>query len=79
MKYNKTPLTSEQYLELLKSRGLIVNDEQRALKYLENIGYFRLTGYMFHLQSRDGNHTFLKSVSFEDIIQIYQFDKKLNC
>ena len=77
MKYNKTPLNSEQHLELLKSRGLIVNNEQRAIKYLENIGYFRLTGYMFHLQSKDGNHTFLKSISFEDIIQIYQFDKKL--
>ncbi len=77
MKYTKKPETPEQCCLILKERGLIINDQDRAVKYLKNVGYFRLTGYMFHLQSKDGNHTFIEGTKFEDIITLYQFDKKL--
>ncbi|MCP9752924.1 Abi family protein [Ferruginibacter sp. HRS2-29] len=77
MKYTKTPETPEQCCEILKNRGLIINDPDRAIKYLTNVGYFRLTGYMFHLQSNDGKHTFIDGTKFDDIIALYQFDKKL--
>ena len=77
MKYSKTPLNSVQHIELLKSRGLTIVDEERARKYLNNVGYFRLTGYMYHLQSKDGSHNFYDNVTFNDIILYYQFDKKL--
>ncbi|MFT6844808.1 MAG: abortive infection bacteriophage resistance protein [Flavobacteriales bacterium] len=77
MKYSKQPLEPAEHVELLRERGLIIQDETRAKKYLENVGYFRLTGYMFHLQKRDGSHMFVDNVSFNDIILHYQFDKKL--
>lgn len=77
MKYTKKPETPEQCCLILKERGIIINDQDRAIKYLRNVGYFRLTGYMFHLQSKDGNHTFIDGTKFEDIIALYQFDKKL--
>lgn len=32
---------------------------------------------MFHLQSYDGNHDFKNGTTFDDIITIYQYDKKL--
>jgi len=32
---------------------------------------------MYHLQTRDGNHSFISEVSFDNIINLYQFDKKL--
>ena len=77
MKYTKQPKTAEQCCSILIERGLIINNSERAIKYLKNVGYFRLTGYMFHLQSNDGKHTFKEGTKFEDIIALYQFDKKL--
>ncbi|AHF17045.1 Abi family protein [Niabella soli] len=77
MKYTKKPETAEHCCSILKERGLIINDPERAIKYLKNVGYFRLTGYMFHLQSKDGKHNFAEGTKFEDIIALYQFDKKL--
>jgi|SRR5690554_4478358 len=77
MKYEKKPLTAEEHLELLKERGLSIDNPERAIKYLKSIGYFRLTGYMYHLQESDGSHRFHESTTFNDIISHYQFDKKL--
>lgn len=77
MKYAKIPKTAEQHCLILSQRGLLVSDKKRAIRYLKNIGYYRLTGYMFHLQSNDGKHQFISEVQFEEIIQLYKFDKKL--
>lgn len=77
MRYTKIPLTADQHVELLNKRGLIIEDEDRAKKYLNNVGYFRLSGYMYHLQSTDGKHNFKNGTKFDDIIFHYQFDKKL--
>lgn len=77
MKYEKKPLTSSEHIDILIKRGLDIENEARAQKYLNSIGYFRLTGYMYHLQSNDGSHQFKEGIRFQDIILHYQFDKKL--
>jgi len=77
VKYDKIPFSAEQHIELLKSRGLSILDEKRAIKYLTNVGYFRLTGYMYHLQKNDGSHQFQEKAEFNDIILHYKFDKEL--
>lgn len=64
-------------IALLEKRGLKIENKERAIKYLTTVGYYRLTGYMYHLQSEDGSHNFKADVSFSDIIDTYQFDKKL--
>ncbi|MGV3610133.1 MAG: Abi family protein [Fluviicola sp.] len=61
----------------LKTRGLIIQDDNRVISYLRSVGYYRLTGYMFHLQTNDGNHTFQENTSFDDVILHYKFDNKL--
>ncbi|MDC8000114.1 Abi family protein [Aequorivita todarodis] len=77
MKYEKQPKTVEEHIEVLIKRGLNIPRPARAKIYLRNIGYYRLTGYMYHLQENDGSHEFKAKVSFNDIILHYQFDKKL--
>ena len=37
-------------VQLLKSRGLIITDEERAETYITNIGYYRLSAYIQELQ-----------------------------
>lgn len=77
MKYEKPPTTIAEQIAKLKERGLHIEDEKRAAKYLTTIGYYRLTGYMYHLQLPDGSHKFKEGVSFSDIINTYNFDKEL--
>lgn len=77
MKYKKIPFTVSEHIELLKSRKLTIPKEERAAKYLSNVGYFRLSGYMYHLQKNDGSHQFNDNTQFNDIIIHYNFDKKL--
>lgn len=77
MKYTKKPETPEQHCAILIERGLLIAEQERAIKYLKTVGYFRLTGYMFHLQSKDGKHTFVGGTKFEEVTKLYQFDKKL--
>jgi abortive infection bacteriophage resistance protein len=77
MEYTKKPETPEQLCAILRERGLLIQNEERAIKYLKSVGYFRLTGYMFHLQSRDGLHLFEKQTNFDEVISLYQFDKEL--
>ena len=48
--YLKTPKVWKSYeeqLEILKSRGLQIGDEKKALAYLRTIGYYRLSGYLY--------------------------------
>jgi hypothetical protein len=47
--YSKTCKLPEDLIFLLKSRGLSIPDEQGAISYLANIGYFRLSAYMYPL------------------------------
>lgn len=77
MKYSKPPKSLQDHIELLRSRDLTIEDQVRAEKYLTNIGYFRLTGYMYHLQEPDGSHKFKNATTFNEIVQHYHFDKKL--
>jgi abortive infection bacteriophage resistance protein len=78
MKYQKPPLSIQQQIEKLKQRGLIFHDEEKAAHYLSNISYYRLRAYTYPFQdNHDPNHPFNQAVSFDDIIDIYVFDRRL--
>ena len=78
MKYTKEPLSFSQQISTLKRRGLYFNDEEKAAHYLSNISYYRLRAYTYPFQNNaDADHPFIKEVSFEEIIQLYVFDRRL--
>ncbi|KIA88496.1 Abi family protein [Kaistella jeonii] len=77
MKYAKEPYANIEHIKLLRERGLIIDDEHRAEKYLDSIGYYRLTGYMFHLQDKNDNNKFVTNSNYDEIINLYKFDKAL--
>ncbi len=81
MKYTKQPLTIQQQIEKLKSRGLIIDDENVAASYLSNISYYRLRAYTYPFQYNDDeqkDHHFIKDdIHFNDIIDLYCFDRRL--
>lgn len=78
MKYTKPPLEFKDQIRLLESRGLMIPDKKRAVHYLRNISYYRLRAYMLPFQSaKDSDHHFVKNTSFDDILNLYIFDREL--
>lgn len=74
-KYYSNP---KQLVEILKSRGLSIENEAKAESYLINIGYFRLSAYFYPLlQIPKTEHTYKVGSSFSQVLNIYRFDKKL--
>ena len=62
MRCEKLPTTIEQQIALLRERGMTLADERVAWRWLETVGYYRLSAYW---------------LPFEDVIDIYTFDRKL--
>jgi hypothetical protein len=80
MKFTKPAIDLDTQIALLRSRGLLVPDEARAKHYLRFVGYYRLAGYSLPFQvnyNADGSHRFLDGVSFDDVLDLYVFDRKL--
>lgn len=78
MSYPKPPLSLEQQVALLRSRGLLVKDEQFAITILEKISFQRLKAYFSTYYTVPTiSKQFNKGTTFETIIQLYSFDEEL--
>ena len=78
MEYDKQPIELSLQLDLLKQRGLLVTNEEEALKQLHSISYFRLASYWRIMEEPDSiNHQFLPGSNLDKVIRLYLFDKKL--
>lgn len=65
-------------MHLLRQRGMIINDANKAGDYLMNIGYHRLSAYIFPFYKSPKSDLELKEgTTFEQILTLYRFDKKL--
>ena len=73
--FDKPPLSNKEIIRLLSERGMIIDDPNRAEHYLDFISYYRLSVYMLPFQ--DERHSFKKPVSFEKILRLYSFDRRL--
>lgn len=74
--FDKAALTAEEQLNLLISRGLIVDNKTSAVNILKRIGYYRLSAYMRNFQ-RGVNHEFVANTHFKDVIDLYNLDEEL--
>ena len=50
VRYTNRAITTEQQIDILKERGLLIDDVERAVKALDIISYFRLAGYWRHFE-----------------------------
>ena len=64
-------------MSMLKNRGLLFDDEQAAVECLKIISYFRLANYWKPMESDKVNHVFKPKSKFENVVTLYNFDKKL--
>lgn len=75
--YTKPSLSYLDQIAQLKSRGLGFADEAKALHLLENISYYRLSGYWYPLLINKNNHLFKPGSTFETAFHLYCFDREL--
>ena len=66
----------DEQVDLLISRGLIVEDRNECISFLKSRNYYRFSGYARYFQQAPhaDNNQFLPGVSFESIQKIYDVD-----
>lgn len=62
---------------MLKSHGLIIENENLARETLSNINYFRLSGYLHQFKLSNGKYENETGLTFERMLDLYAFDSKL--
>ncbi len=76
--FQKPYNSAHNLVSLLQSRGLTVTDTAKAESYLEYIGYYRLSAYMYPLlQMPKEHHRYKPNTTFSQVMTLYRFDKKL--
>lgn len=76
--FGKPYKSPSELVSLLKTRGLNVYDVAKAEHYLDTIGYYRLSAYMYPLlRMPKEQHTYKREASFDKVMMLYRFDKKL--
>ena len=75
----KTYSTPQELVQLLKTRGMEITDEEKAQHYLSHIGYYRLSAYMYPLLSiPKEQHLFKQGVTFGKVMfRAYNTDNQI--
>lgn len=71
----KEPKSFDEQIEILQSRGVIISDKAKAKFVLSNLNYYRFSAYLLHAKNEDD--TYKENTEFDEIYNIYLFDKKL--
>jgi abortive infection bacteriophage resistance protein len=74
MEFTKAALTFEEQADLLVMRGL-TGRRGDILTHLQNVNYYRLSGYWYHKLLPDDH--FQPGLSIGDVWNLYVFDRKL--
>jgi abortive infection bacteriophage resistance protein len=75
MWYEKRPLSLDQQISLMSSRGLDCSDKARAEKWLRHAGYYRLSAYFIPFRiDRATTEAFVPGTTFNQILDLYKFD-----
>lgn len=71
----KPARTIQDQIALLQSRNMRFKQVADAPHFLSNISYYRLKGYWWEMQDDRINHHFVNGSFFEDVIDLYNFDR----
>ena len=70
--------TIEEQIDILKNRGLIFNDENKAKQILISNNYYNvINGYKDLFITQGSKDNFINGTTFEEIYHLYDFDKKI--
>lgn len=69
----KEPKTFEEQIQILKSRNMEIENEERAIEILKRTNYYRLTAYALQFKHNDKYN----DITFDKMYNLYKFDMKL--
>ena len=72
---NKEFKNLDEQVEILKYKGLIVNDEKYAKEVLLRENYFFLNGYRHLFLKSATEKTFKQGTTFEEVYSLFLFDR----
>lgn len=75
--FTKQPTTFADQVSLLKQRGMLIPDEQKAAFYLSQLNYYRFAAYCLPFEQDHASHQFQAGTGFEDVFNLYVFDREL--
>ncbi len=81
--YRKRITTIAQQIGKMRRRGIIINNEQKAIYALTDIGYYRLGYYIFPFEvnypelGRYRDRNVISGTTFEQIISFYEYNTAL--
>lgn len=74
--FHKTYQSPTDIVALLQRRGLDIENPKSAEHYIRNIGYYRLSAYLYPLLKMPKEaHLYKAGCSFQDALNLYRFDK----
>lgn len=73
----KTFKTIDEQVEILKSRGLIINDEEKAKNVLLRENYFFINGYRHLFMRSRKDAMFINGTTFEELYAMFVFDRRV--
>ena len=74
---NKIFKTLDEQIDILKARGLIVNDYDKAKKILFKENYFFLNGYRHFFTANYKDENFIPGTTFEELYATFTFDRNI--
>ncbi|MCM1370375.1 MAG: Abi family protein [Clostridium sp.] len=69
--------TLDQQIEILKNKGLIINDIDRAKEILFKENYFFISGYRHFFTKNFGDSNFIEGTTFEELYTMFCFDRTI--
>lgn len=67
--------TLDEQIEILKERGLVINDIDKTAKLLLRENYFFINGYRHIFLKNYKENNFIKGTRFEELYAVFQFDR----
>ena len=74
---NKIFKNLDQQIEILRSRNLIINDEESAKDILLRENYFFINGYRHMFLDVEKGKNFLDGTTFEELYAVFTFDRNI--
>ena len=75
--FPKPAKTYAEQIDILRSRGLLVNDPCWAEQCLRHHNYYRLSAYRFPLTIHGAPDQFIHGSTFEQLWALYEFDRRI--
>ena len=74
---NKTFKTLDEQVDILKNKGLVIDDVERAKEILLRENYFFISGYRHLFFRSNESKKFIQNTNFRELYGLFNFDRQL--